>query len=292
MKKKILITGASGFLGKNLILKLLKDKSFDIYGLIKKGSKRIKNKKNLKYIYADMIKTKKKINIEFAYIINLAGNIDHKNKLQTLNAHYKGVRNLLKIVNLKKIKLFIQIGSCLEYGSKKSPQKENLVCKPISFYGKAKLSATRFIQQKLKKYLILRPYQIYGPHQKKDRLVPIVIESCLKNKSFACTDGSQFRDFLYVDDFCELIKKILKKKNNINGIYNVGFGKPNKVKDVIKLIQKKINRGNPIFGKIKMRTEEMKFTYPNINKVKTIYKWRPKIKINDGLKKTIDFYAK
>ena len=123
-------------------------------------------------------------------------------------------------------------------------------------------------------------------------MVPIVIESCLKNKSFACTDGSQFRDFLYVDDFCELIKKILKKKNNINGVYNVGFGKPNKVKDVIKLIQKKINRGNPIFGKIKMRTEEMKFTYPNINKVKTIYKWRPKIKINDGLKKTIDFYAK
>ena len=41
-----------------------------------------------------------------------------------------------------------------------------------------------------------------------------------------------------------------------------------------------------------MRTEEMKFTYPNINKVKTIYKWRPKIKINDGLKKTINFYAK
>ena len=292
MKKKVLITGASGFIGKNLINSLLKDKSFEIYGLIKKRSKKILRKKNLKYIYSDLTKNNKKIKIDFDYIINLAGNIDHKNKFETFKAHYQGVKNLIKILNFKKTKLFIQIGSCLEYGIKKSPHKESFNCSPISHYGKAKLLSTKYIQRKLKNYIILRPYQIYGPYQKKDRLVPIVIDGCLRNKEIACSDGLQFRDFLFIDDFVELIKKILKKNNNINGIYNVGFGKPNKVKDIINLIQKKIKKGKPIFGRIPMRNEEMKFTYPNISKIKKNYNWRPKIKINVGLKKTINFYAK
>jgi len=287
-----LITGASGFIGKNLINSLLKDKSFEIYGLIKKRSKKTLRKKNFKYIYTDLTKNNEKIKIDFDYIINLAGNIDHKNKFETFKAHYQGVKNLIKILNLKKIKLFIQIGSCLEYGIKKSPHKESFNCSPISHYGKAKLLSTKYIQKKLKNYIILRPYQIYGPYQKKDRLVPIVIDGCLRNKEIPCSDGLQFRDFLFIDDFVELIKKILKKNNNINGIYNVGFGKPNKVKDIINLIQKKIKKGKPIFGRIPMRNEEMKFTYPNISKIKKNYNWRPKIKINVGLKKTINFYAK
>lgn len=292
MKKKVLITGASGFIGKNLINSLLKDKSFEIYGLIKKRSKKTLRKKNLKYIYSDLTKNNEKIKIDFDYIINLAGNIDHKNKFETFKAHYQGVKNLIKILNFKKIKLFIQIGSCLEYGIKKSPHKESFNCSPISHYGKAKLLSTKYIQKKLKNYIILRPYQIYGPYQKKDRLVPIVIDGCLRNKEIPCSDGLQFRDFLFIDDFVELIKKILKKNNNINGIYNVGFGKPNKVKDIINLIQKKIKKGKPIFGRIPMRNEEIKFTYPNISKIKKNYNWRPKIKINEGLKKTINFYAK
>ena len=202
------------------------------------------------------------------------------------------MKNLLKIINYKKNKLFIQIGSSLEYGQKESPHKEDFTCKPISYYGKAKLLATKYIQKKLKRYLVLRPYQIYGPHQKNNRLIPIIIKGCLNNKSFACTEGNQYRDFLYIDDFSELVLKILKSKKNKNGIYNVGFGRPTQVKNIINLIRKNIKKGKPIFGKIKMRKEEMKYTYPNIKKIKKNYKWKPKINVSDGLKKTIKFYAK
>ena len=292
MKKKILITGASGFLGTNLISRLSREKKLEIYGLIKKKTNKILIKKNVKYICSDITKTKKKIDINFEYVINLAGNINHKDKVETLNAHYKGVKNLLKIINYKRNKLFIQIGSSLEYGQKKSPQKENFTCRPISYYGKAKLLATKYIQKKMKKYLILRPYQIYGPHQKNNRLIPIIIDGCLKNKSFACTEGKQYRDFLYIDDFSELILKILKTKKNKNGIYNVGFGSPIQVKSMINFIKKKIKKGKPLFGKIKMRKEEMKYAYPDIRKVKKNYKWKPKVNISAGLKKTIAYYAK
>ncbi len=289
-----MVTGSTGFLGSNLISKITNNNAYEIYGVSKKTKNIILKNKNLTYIKLDITDIKKgyKLDIDFDYIINFAGNIDHKNKSQTYKAHYVGVKNLFKIINLKKLRLFIQIGSSLEYGKKKSPHNENSKCNPISHYGKAKLLASKFIQSKFNKYLILRPYQIYGPYQKKDRLIPIIIDGCLKNKSFPCSDGSQFRDFLFVDDFTNLIIKIINSKKLFSGIYNVGYGKPYNVKNIINLIQKKIKKGKPLFGKIKMRKEEMIYTYPDIKKIKKVYKWKPKTDINSGLKKTINFYAK
>ena len=138
--------------------------------------------------------------------------------------------------------------------------------------------------------MILRPYQIYGPYQKFDRLIPQVIKNCLDNKNFDCTEGSQLRDFLYVDDFINLFKKNFKKKKIESGIYNVGSGKPIKVKDVVNKINLIIGKGKPNFGKIKMRKDEISSLYPNINKLKKKLKWAPKTNFNLGIKKTIKFY--
>ena len=62
----------------------------------------------------------------------------------------------------------------------------------------------------LNNYIILRPYQIWTPPKKIS--VPITINSCIKNLKFPCTLGNQERDFLYVDDFIDLIIKIIRSK--------------------------------------------------------------------------------
>ena len=295
MKKKILIIGGTGFIGQNLIRKI-KSFNFKIFSISKKKSLP-KNKVNITYKSIDITNKKKlgKLNkIKFNFVINLGGNIDHENPKETLRAHYFGLKNLLDNLNFENLDLFIQIGSSLEYGFSKSPQKENRLCKPKSSYGKAKLKATNYLTQKynLKKirFVILRPYQIYGPFQKFDRLIPQVINSCLKNKTFDCTEGDQKRDFLFVEDFVTLILKILNKKKTISGIYNVGFGKPVKVKDVVKQIRKIIKSGYPDFGKIKMRKDEGMSLYPKIKKVKKHFNWYPKTSLTTGIKKTIKYY--
>ncbi len=296
MNKKILIIGANGFLGYNLAKKI-KNIGCKIVLLCKKKNNSLKPIKQAEYIYCDISnfkKLKKKLIGDFDYVINFSGNINHQNKSQTYQTHYNGFKKLIRVLENKKIKLFIQAGSSLEYGKYSSPQKERIISRPISHYGRAKYLASRFLMNKKKnfKYIILRLYQIYGPYQKKDRLIPIVINSCLKNKKFNCTEGNQKRDFLYIDDLIELLIKIIKTKKIKSDVYNVGCGRAVAVKNVIEKINLIIKRGKPNFGGIIMRKDEVMSLYPNIKKIKKTFNWNPKTSMFKGLRKTINYYEK
>ena len=295
--KQILIVGGTGFLGYHAAKFFIK-KNYKVISISRNRPKKIRKLNKVKYLYADISQKKKLFDKLKPYsktgiIINFGGEVDHSKSIKTYNTHYKGTKNLVEFFDKKKLKIFVQIGSSMEYGRLFSPQKETFICKPNSTYAKAKFKATKFLRNK-KNFpsIVLRLYQVYGPKQDTNRLVPITIGNCLKNKSFPCSDGNQFRDFLYIDDFVNALytsTKYLKAKGEI---FNVGYGKPYRVKNVINFIKNDIKKGKPEFGKLKLRNEENKATYPSINKIKKILKWRAKISLNNGLKKTIRSYKK
>jgi nucleoside-diphosphate-sugar epimerase len=96
------------------------------------------------------------------------------------------------------------------------------------------------------------------PNQDFNRFVPIIIKGCLKNNNFPCSSGIQQRDFLYIDDAIDSILKCIQAKNIKGEIFNIGSGKPKKIKkDCNYLINKKIKLGKPLFGKIMMRKDEI-----------------------------------
>jgi len=295
-KENILVTGGTGFIGYNILRRLAKSK-LNLYSLSTKKPKKNKKIKKVKYIICDIRKKKslyKKIDLNFRYVINLCGYVDHKKKVITLQSHFHGCKNLVNFFKNKNLKNFIQIGSSLEYGLSSTPNKESSLCSPRGNYGFSKYMASKHVIKTGKKdnlsYTILRLYQIYGPHQTINRLIPLTIDACLKNKKFPCSKGEQKRDFLYIEDLVDLIIKILKTKAS-NEIYNVGSGRPIKIKQVINIIKSSIGLGNPEFGKIKMRKDEIKNSYPNISKVRNKFKWIPKINFRKGIKNTIKFYA-
>ena len=298
-KKKILITGGTGFIGYHLAKKCLK-LNWSVTSLSTKNPTKIRKLKKIKYLISDISKKsdlKKIININYDYVVNLAGYVDHSRKKKTLYSHYNGCRNISEIFLRKKIKKFIQIGSSIEYGRNLSPQKENLNnTKTFSIYGRAKLMSTNYLLSLYKKYSfpvsVLRLYLVYGPYQDRNRVIPIVIDNALKSKEFDCSLGTQFRDFVYIDDVVNGIIKSLKTKKNNGQIINLGSGKPIMIKDVILKICEIIGSGKPKFGKIKFRKDEIKNLYPSIVKAKKILNWTPKVKINLGLKKTINYYKK
>ena len=99
-------------------------------------------------------------------------------------------------------------------------------------------------------------------------MIPITIHNALKNNNFDCSSGLQYRDFLYIDDLLVAIFKTLKNKNSSGEIFNIGSGKPVKVKNLILKICKIIGHGKPRFGMIKFRKDEIKKLYPSIEKAK------------------------
>jgi len=300
-KKKILISGGTGFIGYHLAVAALKN-NWKVTSISTKPPSNVRFLKGVKYIYCDISKEneiKKKISPNYDYVVNLGGYVDHSKKKKTYQSHYIGCKNLSKFFLNRNIKCFIQMGSSVEYGFNKSPQFEKVKIKEDSLkstYAKSKLLSSNFLIKLFREnsfpVIIFRLYLAYGPKQDINRFIPIIINSSLKDHKFACSDGKQLRDFIYINDVISAIIKALKKKNAVGQIFNLGSGKPKKLRKIIKEISSIINKGVPDYGKVKLRKDEMSKIYPNISKTKKILNWKPKTSFKIGLKRTIQYYKK
>ena len=296
LRTNILIVGGTGFIGYHLAKFALK-KGWDVTSISTKPAKKLRYIPRVKYIFCDISKKnilKKKIKKSFEYVVNLGGHVDHSHKIKTLKSHYIGCKNLTDIFLKKPPKSFVQIGSSVEYGRLKAPQKENSKCKPKSVYGRAKLLSSEHLMNLFRKKnfpsTILRLYLAYGPRQDINRFLPIIINGCIKNKKFPCSAGNQLRDFVYIDDVVEAIIKSLVNKNARGQIINIGSGKPKQIKKIIEYIKKFLKGGRPQFGEIKFRKDEILKLYANISKAKNKINWKPKVTFSKGIKSTIKFY--
>ena len=299
-KPSLLVVGGTGFIGYHLLLEA-KKRRWKVTSASLNKPKKYRFAKGVSYIKVDITNTKevkKKLNKTYDYVVNLGGYGDHSDFKDggesLINSHFFGLINLVKTIKKKKLKKFIQIGSSAEYGIAPFPQKENMNGTPTSPYAIAKLASTKFLQMlyKTEKYptSILRFFLVYGPRQDENRILPQVIKGCLKNKKFNVSSGNQLRDFCYIDDAVRAIILALKSKKSNGEIFNIGNGKPKKIKKIIIRICKIIGGGKPQFGKIKYRKDENMKLYPNIKKARINLKWKPRVDFNKGLKLTIQSY--
>ncbi len=296
MKKKILVIGGTGFIGTSL-LKKCKKLNWNLTSL-SLHKPNVKDRiGGIKYLVCDISslkRLKKTIKSNYDYVVNLGGYIDHINKNKIRKNHLIGAKNLFRVFRDRKIQSFIQIGSSSEYGSLRSPQKEESKVQPKDIYGKHKYLATKYYLECYKKFnfpvTIIRFYQLYGPYQKKNRFIPQLINACKTGDIFYTSSGKQFRDFLYVDDAVNgIIKSIISSKSK-GKILNIGYGKAVQLKNVMKMVEKKMGNFYPVFGKIRLRKNENKVLYPDISKAKKFLNWKNKTTFTKGIDKTIKYY--
>jgi nucleoside-diphosphate-sugar epimerase len=300
MKKIILITGCSGFIGSELVKKLLKKKVY-LYLLINKEKPKIKSKK-IRFIHCSLLnhkKLKKKIDtINITDIIHCAWvgvSSKSRNSIQQ-NLNLKITNNILNAIKYKKINSFINLGSQAEYGSKFYKIYENSKERPKTQYGKIKIKILKttqmFCQKKNIRFIWLRIFTGYGPNSDNNWIIPSTIIKIINNQKTEFTSGNQIYNFIYVSDIASAIVKSLYKKN-INGIFNLGSEKSYTIKYVVKLIFKKLKiKKKPIFGELNYRNDQIMRFSPSISKIKKNLKWQPKYSISKGLNKTIKFIKK
>lgn len=307
MKKKILVTGATGFIGRNLV-ENLKEK-FKVYALIL--DEKEKNViPQIDYILwktffdrENEIKTLdgKKLG-KIDTVIHLASyGVNPKDN--DIDKMIESNINLTKdlILNLERVscKNIIFTGSGFEYGDKgKVKLKEDMELNPFSLYGATKVSAF-LIGKKLCEslginYINLRLFNIFGEYEGNNRLIPQIINNYLEGKELNFTAGNQVRDYLYIKDIIEVYEIILEKNIYNNETYNVCSSEEVTIKEFITKVADTIgiNKDSLNFGTIPSRKEEALYIVGDNSKLKRDFDWNRKYSYEFGIKNIYDFFQK
>src|SRR3989338_866319 len=305
--RHILVTGATGFIGLNLIDKLLKDTNDYIYAL--------SNRQYLPNIYKDIppnrlksylgdlsdFKSIRRIVTETKpeYVVHLGGMVDldrsHKVVISCVESNIKGTVNLLESIRGLGVKRFVFCSTTEVYGERDAPFVETQEADVISPYSITKLSGEMFCRLYFKLYgvpaVILRLSNIYGPWQKKQRLIPMIILAALKGEDILLDSGDRIKDFCYVSDVVEALLGSLDSDKAINEIINIGSGKGVEIRVVAEAVVKETNSGSKIILRPGMsRALENKVCYCDCNKAQETLGWTPKVDLKKGLRSTIQWY--
>ena len=249
--KTIFITGAEGFIGKNLVNYLKKNKKYKIYALTKN---KLKNTKTITYIKGNLKSDFSKYFENTDVIIHCAakGVYGNSSKKKIYETNFNDSLEFFKRAKKANIINWVILGTSGEYGVvKKGPMTIKKKLKPINDYGKSKvkffLKIKKINSQIKAKIVYLRLFHVYGKYEASSRLYPSLINSIYQKKSFSMTDGSEIRDFISIEDAVKKIEKSMKifesKKKSFIKIAHVSNAKPTKVIDFVKkiLMQRKSN---------------------------------------------------
>ena len=319
-KKNVwLVTGASGFIGSNLVNFLLK-KNQKIIGIDnfsnskKKNINKIKreNKKkinNLKFINKDLLNVNYNLKIfkKIDYVVHLAalGSVPRSFE-QTLLSSRNNLDiyiRLLDFIKDKKIKRLIVTSSSSIYGNSKSKLKnENLKYDPLSPYAVSKTAIEFYSKIYAKNFnipiIVFRIFNVFGPYQQTENqysaVIPKWIKLYIKNKKIYIYGKKTIsRDFTYVDNILYAIFLVSKINKNLKkfDIFNIACGKKISLGSIISLIKKYSSRKLPQnIIKINYTTQrkgDIETSLANINKSKKNLKYFPIVQFEKGLKKTI-----
>ena len=302
--KRILITGATGFIGANLARHFLR-KGADISILVRETSNlwRIDTiKKAVSIFYVDLLDDVRLNEVcsmaKPDYIFHAAvygGYPDQTDVNRIYQTNFLGTVNLLRACNRVGFELFLNFGSSSEYGVKNSPMKEEDSLEPITDYGVSKSASTLYCQsifrREKKAIVTLRLFSPYGYYETHSRLIPSVIISCLKLKNPQLSSPCSVRDFIFIEDVLQICESVIKNKEEVKGeIFNVGYGHQHSIGDVVKMVIKLTgDKVSPEWEKVtNPRTEPGRWE-ADISKAKMLLDWQPEYDLPSGLKKTINW---
>ena len=316
VQKRILVTGAAGFIGFHFCKKILDKTKYEVFGIdnlnnyysvkLKKDRIKILNKSKKFYFekidISDYQKLKKfffekKIDVIFNFAAQAGVRYSLVNPNSYINSNLKGFLNILELAKINKTKVIYASSSSIYGDQNKFPVKETFKGTQKNLYASTKAMNENLASIYHLNFHIplmgLRFFTVYGEWGRPDMLYLKYLDSIKNNKLVNLFNfGNHTRDFTYIEDVVEILLRILKlKKINCfkNGIYNICSSKPIKLNTFLKFIENTYGKKCKIKKIAKQKIEILK-THGSNNKIKNLTKKRKFTNFKVGLNRTVSWF--
>jgi nucleoside-diphosphate-sugar epimerase len=294
---KVLLTGARGFVGRQ-IAKALAARGMEVHAVSSAGADpsipaHAWHRANL----MDKLATDALLNdVKPSHLVHAAWDTTH-GAFWTSDANYAWVSASLSLVEAFQAaggQRLVVVGSCAEYDWRFGVcSEEGTPLNPSLPYGVCKASLFRLCEAYSRSHNIslawARIFLLYGPHEGHKRLVPSIVRAILAGKEVACTDGTQIRDVMHVEDAGSAIAALCASQ--VTGAVNIGTGQPIALSGVGREIGKQLGRPDLLrLGALPSRPDDPLILVPDTRKLNSEVGFKPHYDLASGIAETIAFW--
>jgi nucleoside-diphosphate-sugar epimerase len=294
--KRVLITGASGFIGRYCLQPLL-DRGYKVHAIARRPSH---FSSAVDWHPADLLEKGAAAaiarSVAATHLLHLAWCATPVDYLKNpANRQWAAITlELASAFRSAGGERFIGAGSCAEYASSPKPSAEDTTpLHPTSLYGESKVTTYRALAALAESTSLSfawgRIFLPYGPYQARARLIPSVITALLHRLPIPCPAGDQIRDFIHVQDVADALVALLD--SDLTDSCNIGSGLPVSARDLVTLIARMVAGEDALhFDAPQQRGGEPAFIVADTRRLHNELKWSPRLTLEDGLTRTIAWW--
>ena len=297
--KKVLLTGASGFVGRHCLPALLV-RGYQVHAVASQNQVPPPAPSEVRWHIADLLDKAQTsallAEVRPTHLLHCAW-YAVPGKYWTATENFRWVeagQHLLRAFADEGGRRVVGVGSCAEYDWTDGHCSELATrLQPVTTYGACKhafqILLTAFSRQAEISSAWGRLFFLFGPHEPAERLVASVVQSILREQSALCTHGRQIRDFLCVEDAADALVALLD--SNVEGPVNIASGQPVSVADVIQEIANQLERPNLVqLGARPAPETEPPLLSADIARLRDEVEWSPRYDLATGIAETIDWW--
>lgn len=305
MIKKILLTGATGFIGSHLLEKLIQ-KDYEVLIIKRSFSNcwRIENLLNKVKIYdIDKIKLETifKENNDIDCIIHLStlyikNHKDTNDVGEMIDSNIKFPTMLVDLGVKAGVRAFINTGTFFEYKNTNNLISENSEISPCNFYASTKVAFAQLLRYYANIFgLKVFDFKLFTPFGEKDneKLIVLMIKSFIEGEKLQCSGGNQVLSFTYIEDIIDAYMQGIKKIEEFTGYeaFNIGYKDAYLIREVANELEKiSNNKSNIVWGDVSNLKNEISYSKCDNQKLTSKLGWVPKYSLISGLNNTYHYY--
>jgi UDP-glucose 4-epimerase len=303
--KRVVITGASGFIGANLTRRLLRE-GHETHVLLRSSHQPWRLDEILDHVHGHEVALEDREAVSRAvreinpdWVFNLAAYGAYSSQIgieRMVSTNLLGCAALVDACAQVGVEAFVQTGSSSEYGYKDHAASEDERVQPNSHYAITKAAATHYCQLAARLHglniVTARLYSIYGPYEEPNRLIPTLVAYGTRGQFPPLVSPWIARDFVHVDDAVEAILQVATMKPARGGaVYNICSGMQSRLDSVVATVRKLMNiNAEPVWANMQPRSWDTDTWLGSPDLMARQVGWRSKLDLEAGLRLTIDWF--